>query len=253
MDFWQVVLYLRDLVKEGHKWQRKSVVDTASDKSFKLSTFQVLSCILAGVYVYINPTGVSDNTIDVFLSSLSIITGFFFAVIFLSYDQFCKIEKPKKDASEETKIKALKSINFLKKYNALSCYAILLALTVIFMLIGTLLFGKNINIRDGSLYWACSLADIDWRVTLVFYAIVLWRFLMIYFLLDFLIITIYAVCSLFQFLNLQMLETQFPYTINSNHVVTDFYTYKQRYGKKGVLLIVAAIVLLLLLSVLFLL
>ena len=38
--------------------------------------------------------------------------------ILLSYDQFNKIEVPDNGATEDEKIKALKSINFLKKYNA---------------------------------------------------------------------------------------------------------------------------------------
>lgn len=238
MGFWQVVLYLRDLIREGHKWQWQNVVGTASKKSFRLSLFQVIGCVLAGWFVYKNPTGVSDNAIDFLLSSMSIITGFFFAVILLSYDQYCKIKMPEKRAGEETKVKVLKSINFLKKYNALSCYAILLALIVIFMLIGTLLFGQKVNISTPSFSVAKSFADINWFTTIGFYALLLWRFSMIYFLFDFFIITVYAICSLFQFLNLQMLERQQPYTVIPTHVTTEYQVYKYKYGKAGVVFVI---------------
>lgn len=237
MGFWQVILYLRELIREGHKWQRQNVVGAASDKSFRLSIFQIIGCFLAGWFVYKNPTGVSDTAIDFLLSSLSIVTGFFFAVILLSYDQFRKIDIPEEEADDETRLKTLKSINFLKQYNALSCYAILLALTVIIMLIGTLLFGKGISLRDEFFSIAMSFKDINWLATARFYALLLWRFLVIYFLLDFFIITVYAVCSLFKFLNLQMIERSMPYAINQTHVTTEYQVYKHKYGMIGVVLV----------------
>lgn len=195
--------------------------------------------------MYKNPSGVSDTAIDYLLSSLSIITGFFFAVILLSYDQFSKIEVPNSGATEDKKIKVLKSINFLKKYNALSCYAILLAIIVIFMLIGTLLFGQNTDI-DEDFEVASSLKDVALFPTVCFYSLVVWRFLMIYFLLDFFIITIYAICSLFQFLNLQMLDFQLPFSVNDRHVASEYQVYKHKYGKIGVFLVLLTGILLLL-------
>lgn len=245
MGFWQIVLYLSDLIHAGHKWQRQNIIGTNSERAFKLSVFQIVGCLLAGWFVYKNPSGISDTAIDYLLSSLSIITGFFFAVILLSYDQFNKIEVPDNGATEDEKIKALKSINFLKKYNALSCYAILLAIIVIFMLIGTLLFGQKTDIGE-DFEVASSLENVALFPTLCFYGLVVWRFLMIYFLLDFFIITIYAICSLFQFLNLQMLDLQLPFAVNASHVPSEYQVYKRNFGKRGVFLVLLMGILLLL-------
>lgn len=245
MGFWQIVLYLSDLIHAGHKWQRQNIIGTDSESTFRFSVFQIVGCLLSGWFVYKNPSGVSDAAIDYLLSSLSIITGFYFAVILLSYDQFNKIEVPDRGAAEDEKIKVLKSINFLKKYNALSCYAILLAIIVIFMLVGTLLFGQNTDIYE-DFEVASSLKDVALFPTLCFYALVVWRFLMIYFLLDFFIITIYAICSLFQFLNLQMLDLQLPFRVNNSHVASEYQVYKHKYGKIGVFLVLLIGVLLLL-------
>lgn len=60
---------------------------------------------------------------------------------------------------------------------------------------------------------------------------------MIYFLLDFFIITIYAICSLFQFLNLQMLDLQLPFAVNASHVPSEYQVYKRNFGKIGVFLV----------------
>lgn len=248
MGFWQIVLYLSDLIHAGHKWQRQNIIGTNSERAFKLSVFQIVACLLAGWFVYKNPSGVSDTVIDYLLSSLSIITGFFFAVILLSYDQFNKIKVPDREATVNEKIKALKSINFLKKYNALSCYAILLAIIVIFMLIGTLLFGQKTDIVE-DFEVASSLKDVALFPTLCFYALVVWRFLMIYFLLDFLIITIYAICSLFQFLNLQMIDLKLPFAVDVSHVSSEYQVYKHKYGKIGVILVFLMGILLLLFAI----
>ena len=245
MGFWQIVLYLSDLIHAGHKWQRQNIIDANSERAFRLSVFQIVGCLLAGWFVYKNPSGISDTAIDYLLSSLSIITGFFFAVILLSYEQFNKIKVPDRGVAEDEKINVLKSVNFLKKYNALSCYAILLSIIVIFMLIGTLLFGQKTDIYE-DFEVASSLKNVDLFPTLCFYALVSWRFLMIYFLLDFFIITIYAICSLFQFLNLQMLNLQLPFAVNSNHVASEYQVYKNKYGKLGVFLVLLIGILLLL-------
>lgn len=245
MGFWQIVLCLSDLIHAGHKWQHQNIIGTNSERGFNLSVFQIMGCLLAGWFVYKNPSGVSDSVIDYLLSSLSIITGFFFAVILLSYDQFNKIKVPNSGATDNEKIKALKSINFLKKYNALSCYAILLAIIVIFMLIGTLLFGQKTDIGE-DFEMASSMEDVTLFPTICFYAIVVWRFLMIYFLLDFFIITIYAICSLFQFLNLQMLDLQLPFVVNASHVTSEYQAYKHKYGKIGVFIVLLMGILLLL-------
>ena len=245
MGFWQIVLYLSDLIHAGHKWQNQNIIDTNSERTFRLSFFQIVGCLLAVWFVYKNPSGVSDTAIDYLLSSLSIISGFYFAVILLSYDQFNKLKVPDGGVPENEKIKVLKSINFLKKYNALSCYAILLAIIVIFMLICTLLFGQKTDI-DGDFEVASSLKEVALFPTLCFYALIAWRFLMIYFLLDFFIITIYAICSLFQFLNLQMLDFHLPFAVNSNHVASEYQVYRQRYGKIGVFIVLLIGILLLL-------
>lgn len=233
MTFWQFIISLRELIHIGQKWQQLKIVGASDVKGYKFSFLQILGLLMAGLYVYRNPEGVSDTEIDFLLSSLSIITGFFFAVIFLGFDQFDKIVVPTAESSQELKIKTLKSMNFLKKYNALSCYAILLSVTVIIMLVVTLLYGDKINISENYRV-AQSYSEIEWKITLKYWALIAWRFSMIYFLFDFFIMTVYAICSLFQFINVQMLERDLPYSIEPSHVAGDYYSYKKRYGCLGV-------------------
>ena len=45
MGFWQIVLYLSDLIHSGHKWQRQNIIGTNSKHAFNLSVFQIGGCL----------------------------------------------------------------------------------------------------------------------------------------------------------------------------------------------------------------
>lgn len=57
------------------------------------------------------------------------------------------------------------------------------------------------------------------------------RFSVVYFLLDFFILTIYAITSLFQLINLEMLSKQPRYNIKENKVIADKVILKKNYPK----------------------
>ena len=57
---------------------------------------------------------------------------------------------------------------------------------------------------------------------------------MVYFILDFFILTIYAVTSLFQFINIEMLSKKPPYNINKTMVLSDAKTLRAKYPKKSI-------------------
>ena len=58
---------------------------------------------------------------------------------------------------------------------------------------------------------------------------------MVYFLLDFFILTIYAVSSLFQFINIEMLSKKPPYSVNERMVLSDTKTLKVKYPKLSII------------------
>lgn len=90
----------------------------------------------------------------------------------------------------------------IHKYNALSKYAIFLSLVAIIMLLLNLLFESNVDV--GNFVKATSFYTIDWLSTVVCITVLTYRFVLIYLIFDFFIITIYAICSLFSFVGLQM-------------------------------------------------
>lgn len=114
----------------------------------------------------------------------------------------------------------------------MTSYSIFIALIVILILVGSLLYGYQTNISD--FYFAKSHSDIDICITIKILYIVIVRFCMVYFILDFFILTIYAVTSLFQFINIEMLSKKPPYNINKTMVLSDAKTLRAKYPKKSI-------------------
>ena len=152
-------------------------------------------------------------------------TGLFLALIVIVYDKFKEIVFDAE--TDDNKIKQLKSWNYLRQFNALTLYAIFIALIVILILIGSLLYGHSIDLSEISI--ATSFNKIDFCLSIKVIITILLRIFTIYFLFDFFILTVYAVSSLFQFINNEMLSIKPPYTINEKKIVSDMHILKKKY------------------------
>ena len=209
-----LLYYVLNLITEGHKWQYQNATCTNKRPFLYFTALQFIAIILACIFVVISPRGIERGLVDSLLSSLSIMTGFFLTLIVFIYDKYMTINRDIK--TDDEKIYECKNQNYLLQFNALTSYAIFISMIVITILIGTLLFGYEINLKDYS--FASSWEDIDLFLTTKLSFVVIIRFLQIYFLLDFFIISIYAVCSLFQFINVGMNKNKLPFTINNKFV-----------------------------------
>ena len=238
MRFPLLLYYIRRLIEEGHKWQYQNATNSNVASWWPFSFLQCVAIFFAGLFVYRKTGGFSETSIDLLLSSLSIITGFLVAVSIIVFDKYKQL--PKEANTDVEKINLYKSHNFLIQYNALSMYAILLAFVCIIMLILCLLFGDNVDLKDFS--FAESISEINLPQTIAGSSIVLYRFLLCYFIFDFFIITIYSICSLFSFIDTQM---KLPDTVNSykpHNTLTDYQTYRREYSDRFVFYIFCLII-----------
>ena len=225
MNTSNLLFYILNLISEGQKWQYQNATCTNTKPKLYFTTLQWIAILLASIFVLTNHSGLSTDIIDFLLSSLSIMTGLFLALIVIVYDKFKELDFNVE--TDEDKINKLKSWNYLRQFNALTSYSIFIALIVISILIGSLLYGYQINIS--SIHLAKSLNEIDGCLTIKIAIVVIVRFCMTYFLLDFFILTIYAISSLFQFINIEMLSKKPPYKLNKEMVLSDAKTLKKKY------------------------
>lgn len=225
-----LLYYVINLIDEGHKWQYQNATNSNKAPLLYFTPLQFIAILLSFFFVISAPSGISHNTIDTLLSSLSIMTGFFLALVVFIYDKYMMLNHDAQTDNE--KIDECKNQNYLLQFNALTSYAIFISLIVISILIGILLFGyEEINIFNYT--FASSWLEIDFKLTIKLTFVIIIRALLIYFLLDFFILSLYAVCSLFQFLNINMQKEKTPYTINKKLVKTDRETLKERYPRKS--------------------
>lgn len=225
MELDNLLYYILNLILEGHKWQYQNATCTNKPPRLYFTTLQWAALGLALVFIITKPSGLNNDIVDYLLSSLSIMTGFFLALVVVVYEKHIGMEL--NATTENERINEYKSWNYLRQFNALTSYAILISVIVIAILIGSLLFGHETHLSDYSL--ASNMRDIDWRQTIQVAIVVLVRFLLIYFLLDFFILTVYAITSLFQFMNVKMNEKQPLNPLNGVKVLTDKQTLKRCY------------------------
>lgn len=224
-----LLYYVINLIDEGHKWQYQNATKTNKPPLLYFTPLQFIAIVLSFIFVISTPSGISHNTIDTLLSSLSIMTGFFLALVVFIYDKYMTLNHNAQTDDEKTD--ECKNQNYLLQFNALTSYAIFISLIVISILIGILLFGHEVNLSKYT--FASSWLEIDIKLTIKLSIVVITRVLLIYFLLDFFILSLYAVCSLFQFLNINMKKEKLPYEINKKFVKTDRETLKEKYPCKS--------------------
>lgn len=234
-----LLYYIRRLIEEGHKWQWQNSTNSNDASSWSFSFLQWVAIFISGIFVYQKTSGFSETSIDLLLSSMSIITGFLVAVSIIVFDKFKQL--PPLANTIDERINLYKSHYFLIQYNALSMYAILLAFVCIIMLILILLFGEDVDLECFS--FAQKLTEISFSETLIACSIVIYRFLLCYFIFDFFIITIYSICSLFSFFDARMKVSDTIDGYKPNNTLTDWQTYKNKYSLFPLLLISIILVL----------
>lgn len=220
-----LLYYIFNLIKKGQEWQYQNATRTNHPPKFYFATFQWIALFLSIIFVLTKPSGLNNEIINCLLSSLSIMTGLFLALIVIVYDKFKDLDFNAKDDDE--KIEKTKSWNYLCQFNSLTSYAILLSLIVIFILICSLLFGHPTVLSK--IHFVKVISQINWILTMQVIFVILIRLLTVYFLLDFFVITIYAISSLFQFINIEMLSQKTPYEITKNKILTDKQTLHKKF------------------------
>ena len=220
------LFYVFNLIKEGHKWQYQNATCTNKPPKWYFTEVQWIAILVAITFVVFSPCGINVDVIDSLLSSLSILTGFYLALIVFVYDKYMTLNQPVE--TDEDKFNNFKNQNYLLQFNALSSYAILISIVVILILVANLLFGgTGENIYDYTI--APSIDKIDVLLTCKLLGVIFVRLSLVYFIFNFFIISLYAVCSLFQFVNIGMREQRYMCEIDKKKVEQDDKMMKKKY------------------------
>lgn len=217
-----LIYYLFRLIKDGHEWQYKNLNGTGDKPRFYFSFLQFVAIFISILFVVKEPCGLSSTATDYILGCLSIMVALFLSLILVVFD------KSKQILPEESSVTKLHSWNFFYQFNALTSYAILLSVLVIVLIIIGLIF----NIKyDLSVYSFLPYSQWNGESITTFgkcSAIVLMRTSIVYFLIDFFIICLYAVCSIYQFIRLDFLKRKPDVQVFNEEEIAK--TFKREYG-----------------------
>lgn len=212
-----LLYYLLQVVKAGHKWQNVDVNGEEHTNRFYFSMLQWLALIFSVAFTFINSKGFSHDAIDYSLSALAVMSGLFLGLVVMALDKSDRTDYTANTDNQKAKKKKL--WNFYYQFVALTSYAILIAMLEIGLLLGTLLYGEATDLD----YYSWTFDDVSFCSIIVLIkvsVVVLVRLCSVYFLIDFFLLSIYAVSSIFQVVKLNMEEKEPDYQIQLREDIT---------------------------------
>jgi hypothetical protein len=222
-----LIYYILKLITKGQEWQYKNLNGQGKKPQLYFTSLQWVAIVITLLFVGTKPTGLSREIIDYVLSSLSIMMALFLSLIIVIFDKFNNFNFEGIDDKE--KVHKFHMWNFFYQFNAITSYAILISSIVIMLLILTLLFGKEVDV---SKYAFVSFGEIDKRAVVLFFKlsfVYIIRFVIVYFLLDFFILCIYAISAIFQYVSNEFLKKRPNIRINREEPIKS--TTQEEYGK----------------------
>lgn len=196
-----------ELISFGHKYQyfiiNESEEDNKKNKPFLFfSKYQFVILLISLFIVLFNRSKFSEDLSGYIISALSLFIGLFFAFIFTLFDKYKSKYTPEfinKCTDEQLTINKI-NINFYKKVSYLTLYAILIAILTIILFSFNLIFDfkyPKLELLDIVNTYNC-LYEYNYHWKLI--GISIYQFISFYFLFDFLLLTLYILGAVFEYL-----------------------------------------------------
>jgi hypothetical protein len=198
---------IRSLIAGAHFYQYTGISDTLDNikkEKPKLYYTKIQWCfiVISILANYILPKGFSTEFSGYVVSGMSLFVGLFFTFILTIYDKFQKIDFTQfsKSKNEEKNKLGIRLKNYFKQITILSLYAILLSIICIILLSVTLLFGDKVNLNVGIITCVTSIEKRHFLSLVWILLLLVYRSTVLYFLFDFVLITIFLLSSFYDFI-----------------------------------------------------
>lgn len=192
-----VSIFLFDLIKQGHFWQYMDINGNGKKPKLFFIPAQIFAILIAILIpLFLLPKGFKMEFVGYIIASLSIFAGLFLSLIITVYDKFRNLDFSLAKDSEKEKVLLIKTKNFFKQFTSLTSYSILILLICIILLCLSLLFDFSNKYVDYKL-----LLDSSFNIILLKrLALLIHRVLILYLLFNFVIISIFAISSIHNFI-----------------------------------------------------
>jgi hypothetical protein len=184
------------VIKEANKLKNIDVNNTTDKSFFTRFLRPFLHIVLTLLALYILEKGFSEKFIEFITSSLSILVGLFITALIFSFDKFYEQSKSENPTSRE-KLWDVQDFNYSKIYAYVTGYTIIISIFILILIVPNTLELYNMNFNLNELEF--SLKNINKESTKLFFKaslLFIQRFLIIYYLLEITINTLFVVSSM---------------------------------------------------------
>lgn len=201
-------IYLKNLVQDGHRWQYTYLNGKAKKPKFFFTRVQwVILLVAVGGTPFLS-NGFNKDFISYSLAALSIFVGLFLTLILTAFDKFKQLELPPHPTTNDKRHYKTRR-NFFKQFTALTAYAIVISLLCILML-GVVALTET-KFTDSVLKWSFvtpTKANVWLGLKIAFKTG--YNCVITYFLLDFLVLVLYAVSSIHSYMRVEFDRDPMP-------------------------------------------
>lgn len=197
--------YLTKIIKDGHFWQRTDVLGEVVRQKFFFTAPQLVILIIAVIIHLYFRASLNEAFVGYAINALAIFVGLFLTLNLSVFDKykilFDGIEIKIKTMNQAQKVGLIKRKNFFKQFTSLVNYAILISV----MLIALLSLRLSLASLNNSIayYQFVGFSALNGTNVLCFFklvAISIYNIGVLYFLCDVLLMILYALGSIHNFL-----------------------------------------------------
>lgn len=194
---------LIDLIKKSHEYEYKEIAasrerNTELKPKFFFTKIQWVILFFSLIISVAIKGSIPSEFSGYIISGLALFVGVLFTFLITIYDKFNSIDFKQYhyNTSKEQYPIGTRLINYFKKITVLSLYATVISVFCILLLSINLLFSLDIV----NVVMAKSISEIDLFFTFKVAIVLLYKWMMFYFLLDFILIVVYIISSFYDFM-----------------------------------------------------
>ncbi|TWI17205.1 hypothetical protein IQ31_03941 [Sphingobacterium siyangense] len=197
MQFTSVKKILFPLIKGGQQWQGIDINGHEIKPKFYFSNVQWVLILISILTLLKLKTGLSKEMIGYVISAFAISVSLFMSLLISIFDKFENTDLSTKGKTEDDLIRLVQKKNFFKRFISVTSYLVVLSIFII--LICSLNYIFNLTDNIDSHQFTFNFEKIDISLTLKNSLIVCYRIILNYFLLNYLLLTLFVASSAYEY------------------------------------------------------
>jgi len=198
MQLKNVSKLLRPLIRGGHAWQHITINGAENKPYFFFTNTQWFLLLLSCIVLFRLTKGISEEIIGYVMGAFSISVSLFMSLLISIFDKFENTRFENEEKTEDEIIHLTQKKNFFKRFISITSYLVVLSILVIVLCSFTYLFNLSVRIVLPETLIS-DWKQIDWVLTIKNTILVTYRVTLNYFLLNYLLLTLFITGSAYDY------------------------------------------------------